>query len=128
MGVTRASVNFQASQQHAAHAVVREHAPHRGAQRTIGELLELIAQGNAFDTARIARMAIVHFGVEAAVGASAGHGHVLAIHHDYIITHHHARREGRLMLAKQHVGNAGRQTAQILAVGIHKKTTCSRFR
>ncbi len=64
-------------------------------------------------------MTMIELGIEAAVGARAGDGHAAGIHDDHIITHLHAGREGRFMLAKQHVGDPGSQAAQVLAAGIH---------
>ena len=53
-------------------------------------------------------------------GLGTGHSHSLSIDDHHVITHLHARREGRFVFAKQHVRDACGYPAQVLTRGIHQ--------
>src|SRR2546426_10435904 len=48
-----------------------------------------------------------------------GELHLLGVHDDHAVTTVHVRREGRLVLAPQHLRDAARQPAERLPGGVH---------
>ena len=99
-----AGVDAQVAHLLAAERAAREHPLDRLLDHPLGEAaLEDLAGGAELDAARIAGVPVV-----ALVGALvAGQLHLLGVDDDDVVAHVHVRREGRLVLAAQDLGDDG---------------------
>src|SRR5579863_9778310 len=94
--------------------VLREHPLDRDAQHLGRTPVELLAERAALETARIARVAVVPLLVELV----ARDVDLLRVHDDDEVTRIGMRRELRLALAAERIGDLGRETAEGLPVGV----------
>src|SRR5919204_3150540 len=95
--------------------VLREHAFDGGAEDLFGPAVELFPQRSAAQSTRIARVTVVALLVELVPG----HADLLGVHDDDEIAGVDVRGVRRLSLPAQNVGDAGREPAERLPVGVH---------
>src|SRR5205085_11838285 len=94
--------------------VLREHPLHSGAEHLGRAPVELLAQRPALEPARITGVAVVPLLVELV----ARDVNLLRVHHDNEVAGVDMRRELRLALAAERVGDLRRETAQGLPLGV----------
>jgi hypothetical protein len=111
----RASVDLELRDLPVRKAVSREHALDGLPDDLRGPPVELLRERSRPQAARIAGVTVVALLLELVPG----HGDLLGIHDDDEVPGVDVRREFGLPLAAERVGNAGRQPAQGLALGVH---------
>jgi hypothetical protein len=121
MRMFRASIDFEIFENVAAHAVMRQHAPYGSTNHTIRMGLKLVAQADRFQATRITGVMIILLCGQFGAGLGTRDGNFLSVDDDDVITQFYTGGKGRLVFAQQKRGNFGRQTAKILAFGIHHK-------
>src|SRR5581483_4797219 len=97
-----------------AELVAGEHSLHRLAEDLRGLPVELLAERSLAQAAGVAGMAVVHLLVE----LLAGDRDLLRVHDDDEVARVDVRREARLSLAAQALGDHGREAAQGLPLGV----------
>src|SRR5438067_4018065 len=111
----RAGVDLQLRQLLPAGPVAREHAADRLAEHLRRDALELLPQRTLAEPTWVAGVAVVHLVVE----LLPRHPDLLRVHYDDEVAGVDMRRELRLALAAQAVGDLRREPAQGLALGVH---------
>src|SRR5581483_170825 len=110
----RAGVDLELRDRLPRQPVLREHPLDRGAEHLRRAPVELLAERAALEPARIAGVAVVPLLVELV----ARDLDLLRVHHDDEVTRVDVRRELRLALAAERVGDLRRETAESLPLGV----------
>ena len=114
VGVVSAPVDLQLAGHLATQAVLRQHAPDGVTHHLVGTVDHQVRVAGGAETAGIAAVPIGQLGL----GLVRGEHHLVGVDHDDVVTDVDMGGEGRLVLAAQHRGHLGGQSAQHQSVGV----------